>query len=38
MKGRDTGSPEHLKAAQWVAAQFEKAGLNLPASAALFNR
>jgi hypothetical protein len=27
MKGRDTGSPEHLKAAQYVAAQFEQAGL-----------
>jgi hypothetical protein len=27
MKGRDTGSPEHLKAAQYVAAQFEHAGL-----------
>jgi hypothetical protein len=27
MKGRDTGSPEHLKAAQYVAEQFRKAGL-----------
>lgn len=27
MKGRDTGSPEHLKAAQYVAAQFERDGL-----------
>jgi Zn-dependent M28 family amino/carboxypeptidase len=27
MKGRDTGSPEHLKAAQFVADQFQKAGL-----------
>src|SRR5437867_1636662 len=27
MKGRDTGSPEHLKAAQWLAGQFEKVGL-----------
>ena len=27
MRGRDTGSPEHRKAAGWVAAQFEKAGL-----------
>jgi hypothetical protein len=27
MKGRDTGSPEHLKAAQYVAAHFEQAGL-----------
>ena len=28
MKGRDTGSPEHLKAAQYVAAQFEQDGLS----------
>jgi Peptidase family M28 len=28
MKGRDTGSPEHLKAAQYVAAHFEQDGLN----------
>jgi hypothetical protein len=28
MKGRDTGSPEHLKAAQYVAAQFERDGLS----------
>jgi hypothetical protein len=27
MKGRDTGSPEHLKAAQYVADHFQKAGL-----------
>ena len=27
MKGRNTGSPEHLKAAQYVAAEFERAGL-----------
>jgi hypothetical protein len=27
MKGRDTGSPEHLKAAQYVADQFQKDGL-----------
>ena len=27
MKGRQTGSPEHRKAAEYVAAQFEKAGL-----------
>src|SRR5580700_7613086 len=27
MKGRDTGSPEHLKAAQYVAAQFQQDGL-----------
>jgi Peptidase family M28 len=27
MKGRDTGSPEHLKAAQYVAEHFQKAGL-----------
>lgn len=27
MKGRDTGSPEHLKAAQYVAAHFEQDGL-----------
>jgi Peptidase family M28 len=28
MKGRDTGSPEHLKAAQYVAAKFEQDGLS----------
>jgi Peptidase family M28 len=27
MRGRDTGSPEHLKAAQYVAAHFEQDGL-----------
>src|SRR5947209_17142445 len=27
MQGRNTGSPEHLKAAQYVAAEFEKYGL-----------
>ncbi len=27
MQGRNTGSPEHLKAAQYVAAEFEKSGL-----------
>jgi len=27
MKGRNTGSPEHLKAAQYVAAEFAKSGL-----------
>jgi Zn-dependent M28 family amino/carboxypeptidase len=27
MKGRDTGSPEHRKAAEYVAAEFKKAGL-----------
>ena len=27
MKGRDTGSPEHLKAAQYVAGEFAKSGL-----------
>jgi hypothetical protein len=27
IKGRDTGSPEHLKAAQYVAEHFQKAGL-----------
>ena len=27
MRGRDTGSPEHLKAAQYVADHFQKAGL-----------
>jgi Zn-dependent M28 family amino/carboxypeptidase len=27
MKGRDTGSPEHRKAAEYVAGEFEKAGL-----------
>jgi len=27
MKGRDTGSPEHRKAAEYVAREFEKAGL-----------
>jgi Zn-dependent M28 family amino/carboxypeptidase len=27
MKGRDTGSPEHRKAAEYVAAEFQKAGL-----------
>jgi hypothetical protein len=27
MKGRDTGSPEHLKAAQYVAEHFEQDGL-----------
>lgn len=27
MRGRETGSPEHRKAAQWVAAQFERSGL-----------
>ena len=27
MKGRNTGSPEHLKAAQYVATEFERAGL-----------
>jgi hypothetical protein len=27
MRGRDTGSPEHLKAAEYVAAHFEQAGL-----------
>ena len=31
MKGRDTGSPEHLKAAQYVAEHFRKAGLSPPA-------
>ena len=27
MKGRDTGSPEHRKAAEYVADQFKRAGL-----------
>ena len=27
MKGRDTGSPEHRKAAEYIAREFEKAGL-----------
>jgi hypothetical protein len=27
MRGRDTGSPEHLKAAQYIAEHFQKAGL-----------
>src|SRR5580692_10878627 len=27
MKGRNTGSPEHLKAARYVAGEFERAGL-----------
>ena len=27
MKGRNTGSPEHLKAAQYVATEFERSGL-----------
>lgn len=27
MKGRDTGSPEHRKAAEYIAAEFKKAGL-----------
>jgi len=27
MRGRETGSPEHRKAAEWVAEQFERAGL-----------
>ncbi|HEX4596014.1 MAG TPA: peptidase M28, partial [Bryobacteraceae bacterium] len=27
MKGRNTGSPEHLKAAHYVAAEFERSGL-----------
>jgi hypothetical protein len=27
MKGRNTGSPEHLKAAEFVAAEFAKLGL-----------
>src|SRR6266700_259704 len=27
MKGRNTGSPEHLKAAQYVAAEFARSGL-----------
>jgi Zn-dependent M28 family amino/carboxypeptidase len=27
MRGRETGSPEHRKAAQYIATQFEKAGL-----------
>src|SRR5262249_28671581 len=32
MQGRNTGSPEHLRAARYVAAQFEKAGMR-PAGA-----
>ena len=27
MQGRNTGSPEHRKAAEYVASQFERAGL-----------
>ena len=27
MNGRDTGSPEHRKAAEYIAAEFKKAGL-----------
>ena len=34
MNGRNTGSPEHRKAAQYVAAEFEKAGLKPGGTAA----
>jgi hypothetical protein len=38
MQGRQTGSPEHRKAAEYVAAQFERDGLKAAASRATFSR
>jgi Zn-dependent M28 family amino/carboxypeptidase len=38
MKGRDTGSPEHRKAAEYIAAEFKKAGLTPGVSTGYFQQ